>query len=147
MADFFFWWWWWGGYGFSLKFHSRFQCGVSVLLCGLVSVPVSKWFHRSGFQAISKIRFQGRFQSGFNVGQVAWFQVFFEVCFSVGIFPNADDVLFRTGFRGVSMSTRPVSESSCPERGSTPVSNLVSEYGFRFSFRLRFQSRPGQVKV
>ena len=65
----------------------------------------------------------------------------FKVCFSIGIFPSTDDVLFQTGFRGVSMSTRPVSESSCPERGSTSVSELASKYGFRFSFRLRFQSR------
>ena len=77
---------------------------------------------------------------------VKWpgFKFGFKVCFSIGIFPSTDDVLFQTGFRGVSMSTRPVSESSCPERGSMSVSDLVSKYGFRFIFRLRFQS--GAVK-
>ena len=104
---------------------ARFQCQFQ---SGFI-VPVSKPFQRSsfrvGFKAVSMLAKW----PGFNVG------------FSIGIFPNTDDVLFQTGFRGVSMSTRPVSESSCPERGSTPVSNLVSEYAFRFSVRLRFQSR------
>ena len=74
---------------------------------------------------------------------VKWpgFKFGFKVCFSIGIFPSTDDVLFQTGFRGVSMSTQPVSESTCPESGSTPVSDLVSKYRFRLSFKLRFQSR------
>ena len=72
------------------------------------------------------------------------FKFSFRVGFSVGISSSTDDVPFQTGFRGVSMSTRPVSESSCPERGSTPVSDLVvAKYGFRPSFKVRFQSRDG----
>ena len=98
----------------------------------------SKWFHCSGFKAFSKLQFPGWFQSG-SIAPVSGSG--FKVGFSIGIFPNMDDVLFQTGFRGVSMSTRPVSESSCPESGSTPVSDLVSKYRFRLSFKLWFQSR------
>ena len=58
------------------------------------------------------------------------FKFGFKVCFSIGIFPSTDDVLFQTGFRGVSMSTRPVSESSCPEGFNA---------GFRPGFKVRFQ--------
>ena len=110
---------------FVARFQCRFQSGFIV--------PVSKPFQRSGFRVGFKAVSMLTKWPGFKFG--------FKVCFSIGIFPNTDDVLFQTGFRGVSMSTRPVSESSCPERGSTPVSDLVSKYGFRFSFRLWFQSR------
>ena len=107
---------------FAARFQCRFQSGFIV--------PVSKPFQRSGyrvgFKAVSMLAKWPGFKSGF------------KVCFSIGIFPITDDVLFQTGFRGVSMSTWQVSESGCPERGST----LDSKYGFRFSFRLRFQSRP-----
>ena len=95
--------------------------------------PVSQFVSGSGFKA--------RFRAVSVLAKWPSFKFGFKVCFSIGIFPNTDDVLFQTGFRGVSMPTRPVSESSCPERGSTLVSNVVSKYGFRFSFRARFQGR------
>ena len=92
---------------------------------------------------------------------VKWpgFKFGFKVYFSIGIFPSTDDVLFHTGFRGVSMSTRPVSESSCSERGvqrrfqtwfQSTISDLVSNYGYRVElsseglspgFKVGFQTR------
>ena len=110
-------------------YAARFQCQFQ---SGFIA-QVSKLVYGSGFMVSFKAVSVLAKWPGFKFG--------FKVCFSIGIFPSTDAVLFQTGFRGVSMSTRPVSESSCPERGSTPISDLVSKYGFRFSFRLRLQSR------
>ena len=94
---------------FAARFQCRFQIGFIL--------PVSKPFQRSGlrvgFKAVSMLAKWPGFKFGL------------KVCFSIDISPNADDVLFQTGFRGVSMSTRPVSESSCPEGLSTLASDLV----------------------
>ena len=83
------------------------------------------------------------FMVDFKTLMAKWpgFKLGFKVCFSIGIFPSTDAVLFQIGFRCGSMTTRSVSESSCPERGSTPVSDLASKFGFRFSFRHPLQSR------
>ena len=95
-----------------LCFAAWFQCRFQ---SGFI-VPVSKPFQRSGSGAVSK-RFQ-RWPSGLVLSR-----------------PSTCSCMLT----GVSMSTRPVSESSCPEIASRPVSNLVSESGFRAGFQSRFQ--------
>ena len=109
--------------GFSVGFKSGFI------------VPVSKLFQRSGFSV------------GFKAVSI-WrvFKFGFKVCFSIGIFPNMDDVQFQTGsgvFQSNSASFRLQLSREGFSAGFKP--------GFRVRFQIQFQTTVSestcQVKV
>ena len=102
-------------------------------------VACHTWFESGFVDRVSKLVEGSDFMASFTAIPVlaTWpgFKFGFKVCFSIGIFPDTDDVLLQTCFRGVSMSTRLVSESSCPDgfkAGFKP--------GFKVWFQIQFQT-------